>query len=393
MGIEPITYYFVKGIEIFINCHQLLNPYLKKKYLNDGEVIPILENFKKIYKTQNIGINISSENIKEINKVNPKLYLLHFSREEALKLLNNLKKEINLLDERQKPEKSKNIQINICTTKLELKGISFEIKNITDNNFLNFTDNSNDMLSALEVFTLQLNSKNEDIENAKRFCELTSSFREEYIKKMKLISKFRTDGKKMFFDFINNDDKFLNELLDLRANIFELFDFKVLFNSGINVLDFFELGIEKAFSKAILFNLSTKAKAETINYICDLFIKLIQEKTIQNTKLKKELEKLVMNLKFLKSFLSCSLNLEISNKELIFLKNRFYNILPNLKIIIENFLRGMMSIVVNMGLKSYYESFDFDEISIYITFPKLKKGVAITFILPKFPDFLDKLNR
>ena len=171
-----------------------------------------------------------------------------------------------------------------------------------------------------------------------------------------------------------------------------MFDFKALFNSGIDILDFFKIEKEKAFSKAILFNLSTKLKAETINYVCDLFIKLIQEKTIQNTKLKKELEKLVMNLKFLKSFLSCSLNLEISNKELIYLKERFYNIFPNLKYFIENFLIGMLKMVDRLGLEDFYKSINFDEISIYITFPKFRKGVAITFRLPRFTEFLDGLK-
>lgn len=384
MGIfEPISFWFVEGIKIFINYHQLLNPYLKKNYLKDEEAIPIFEKFKQLYKTQNIGINISSENIKEINKVNPNLYLLHFSREEALKLLNNLKKEINLLDERQKPEKTKNIQINIKTTELELKGISFEIKSITDANFLNFTDNSYDMINALEIFTLQLYSKDECVRDIIEFCEKTESFRKECVEKMNLKSKYRIDGKKIFFDYINNDydNKFLKEILDLRTNIVELLDFKVLFNSGIDALDFFKLKEEEVFSKIKLFNLSTKLKAETINYASELFIKLIQEKTIQNIKLKKDLEKLVAKLKFLKSFVSCSLNLEISDKELSFLNYR--NILSTAKFMINEFLRTLI----------FYKSINFDEISIYITFPKYKKGVAITFRLPKFTDFVDELLR
>ena len=365
MGIEPISFIFSIVVDTFIKCYQSLNPYLKEKYLTNEEVIQIIEKFKKIYDTQSIKSKTKSDNIKEETKV--------------------IKEELNALNKRKRSIKDKIIQINIRTTKLELKSISFEFKNITDFNLININDDSKDILNALEVFTLQLNAKDENLDtknNIKNYCETFISFSKDYrfIKDLNLITNYRIDGKKIFFDFINNNDKFLKEILDLGINIFELFDFKFLFSSRIDAFEFFTLENEELFSKAILFNLSSRVKTETINYICEILIKLIEEKTTKDLKLKKIFEKLLLYLKFIKSFLSFSLNIEIKDKELIFLKYKLCNFLSALKKGIETMIDSFYQ---------YYNFIDFDEISLNILFPRYRKGVNITL---KYPNCTQYLN-
>ena len=370
MGIEIISFYFYESVEKFIKCHQLLNPLLKEKYLTDEEVIQIIEKFKKIYNTQSIKSKTKPDNIKEGTKV--------------------IKEELNVLNKRKRSIKDKTIQINICTTKLELKGISLEFKNITDFNFININDDSKHILNALEVFTLKFNAKDENLDTQKKiknFCEIIFRISDCFpmVKDFILISNIRIDGKKIFFDLINNDDKFLKEILDLGINIFELFDFKFLFNSGIDAFDFFNLEKEELFSKAILFNLSSRVKTETINYICEILIKLIEEKTTKDLKLKKEFEKLLLNLKFIKSFLSFSLNFEISNKELTILKYDLCNFLSVLK----KFIEENVNTYIGNGFE-LYEFIDFDEFSINIIFPRNRRGFNITLGLPKYTQYLNE---
>ena len=371
MGIfDPISFIFSEVVETFIKCHQSLNPYLKEKYLTNEEVIQIIERFKKIYNTQSIKSKTKSDNIKEETKV--------------------IKEELNALNKRKRSIKDKIIQINISTTKLELKGISFEFKNITDFNFININDDSKDILNALEVFTLQLNAKDENLDtknNIKNYYKTFISFSKGYrfIKDLNLITNYRIDGKKIFFDFINNNDKCLKEILDLGINIFELFDFKFLFISGIDSFEFFTLENEELFSKAILFHLSYRAKTETINYICEILIKLIEEKTTKDLKLKKIFEKLLLYLKFIKSFLSFSLNFEISNKELSILKYDLCNCLSVLKKSIEVIVNGIIG-----SNFEFYEFINFDEFSINIIFPRNRRGFNITLRLPKYTQYLNE---
>ena len=365
MGIELISYFFSGIVETFIKSHQLLNPLLKEKYLTNEEIIQIIEKFKKIYNTQSIKSKTKSDDIKEETKV--------------------IKEELNALNKRKRSIKDKIIQINISTTKLELKGISFEFKNITDFNFININDDSKDILNALEVFTLQLNTKDENLDTKKEIKNyyetfISSSKGSHIVKDLNLIPNYRIDGKKIFFDFINNNDKFLKKILDLGINIFELFDFQFLFISGLDSFEFFTLENEELFSKAILFNLSSRVKTETINYICEILIKLIEEKTTKDLKLKKEFEKLLLNLKFIKSFLSFSLNIEINDKELIFLKYKLCNGLTTLKNIIE---------ILIDNFYQCYKFIDFDEISLNILFPRNRKGVNITL---KYPNCTQYLN-
>jgi hypothetical protein len=298
--------------------------------------------------------------------------LYYLSKEEKNQILDYLEKELNKY---KKINDTKNFNINLLTTKEDLKGISIEINKINESNFSELIDipNKDYFNNSLEIITISLKSRDEhkinDLEEAAKLYSTLFKDNQNFP-----FGDYRIKGNKLSIDLINNNRDFFIDLL--------LFiDLNLSFKSGITAQEILEIQGKETIEKLFKFALSINGKTQSNKNFLISLIKIISE----NKSLKSRFNKWIHILNALKIFISLSFNLELNYKELV-------GDVPEQILLHQNsFLKQLALDYISKQYQyspELLKAIDFDEFTVSCYFPKYKNGIKITLKLPGLNQFI-----
>ena len=286
----------------------------------------------------------------------------------------------------------KKFQFNICWTKKDLKGISFELFNINESNYSKYIDFSKDYIqNSLEIISFSFKIKNVN----KYIMELWENYFKIFLSKFEAIFLLhckleisyyiRKEEDKISIDFINN-----------KSNYFRLFlftDLNILFKTDANF--YYLLNSPEDSIKSLLqFILHIDGEVRGAKFLLTSIIDFLNQINLNDKKKLRNLKEFIGILSLLKSFISFSLNLEINYDDLMknneWIKTLGYYFSQFAQIIQYFFKFYYIRAIKQFGFINEYKSFDLDECSINIFFPKEKKW--FTTIL-KFPGLSEYFNK
>lgn len=298
--------------------------------------------------------------------------LYYLSKEEKNQILDYLEKELNKY---KKINDTKNFNINLLTTKEDLKGISIEINKINESNFSELIDipNKDYFNNSLEIITISLKSRDEhkinDLEEAAKIYSSLFKNNQNFP-----FGDYRIKGNKLSIDVINNNRDFFIDLL--------LFiDLNLSFKSGITAQEILEIQGKETIEKLFKFALSINGKTQSNKNFLISLIKIISE----NKSLKRRFNKWIHILNALKIFISLSFNLELNYKELV------GDVPEQISLHQYSFLKQLALDYISKQYQyspKLLKDIDFDEFTVSCYFPKYKNGIKFTLKLPGLNQFI-----
>ena len=335
----------------------------------------------------------------------PKIYFNCLPKEQVFVFFENFKKA---LAEEKKGDEKRSLELKICGTKEEPKGVCFETYSITKDNYANFVDSSKDyMKDSLSVFSISVNAKDEA--SVKTLEDLFKKF-EPMFGQIPFVKKhpenfkmnFRTCGTKVAVDICSINGEFIKPLLELGLNLSDYHHFNCSFKSEFCPDDFFQLPLEQLTLKALQFALSAKGESNGLRHILTALIKALQGLKLENEKFQKKLQEHVGKLSALNAFVSFAFNFEFDAKELCGAgleasKTALKGVDINAKLgeartkceeVITNVIKPMLE---NLQLIDSVKATNVDEITLSLVVPRYTNGIAHVIKLPGFTKaFCDK---
>ena len=333
-------------------------------------------------------------------------YFKIIPKEEFPKFIERLKEALEKDDNKKGDKKS--FEFEIRGTREELNGLNLEIYSFDDSKYEEFIDVEQDYIKdALYCISLNLITKDESgVEEMKKlFTSLKQMFENIPVLKKNREFFLRNKGKKVSFDLVIKDGKLIKPLLDLGLDFTEYHKFNFEFSLGIKVSELFNEWEDPALNlikmMSILF--SIQSEAENCRYLLIALSEALKDVKINDQKIQKKFDKFINFLRFLNSFNGNKIKLEYDAKILAGegakeaermyggsekLKSKISGIQQMTVGIVKQMIVPMIS---NFALEEKVKATDLDKISISLSVPKYKNGLALSLKIPGLSKVLDEM--
>ena len=320
-------------------------------------------------------------------------------KEEFPKFIERFKEALEKVENKKGDKKY--FEFEIRGTKEEQSGLTLEIFSFDENKYEEFIDEGQEYIkNSLYCISLNLTAKEETgVEKLKEaFNNFKPMLESIPFLKDKVEFFFRNKENQVYLDMIVKEGKLIKALLDLGIDLNEYRKFNIALITGINIYNFLHEEEPDLFFIEI-FSLIFYIRAETDNcrYLLIALSEALKDVKISDEKVQKKFDKFINFLRFINSFIKNKFKIEydakilaekeIKNKEIEKLKEK----------IIETQLTPLMFIGVllqmaqSFNLTDAIKSTDLDNISISLTAPKYKNGLALSLKIPELSKTLDEL--
>ena len=340
--------------------------------------------------------------MKEKSKEKEGYYFKIIPKEEFPKFIERLKEALEKDDNKKGDKKS--FEFEIRGTREELNGLNLEIYSFDDSKYEEFIDVEQDYIKdALYCISLNLITKDESgVEEMKKlFNSLKPMF--ENIPVLKKNKEFflRNKGKKVSFDLVIKDGKLIKSLLDLGLDFTEYHKFNFEFSLGIKISEIFNEWEDPALNlikmMSILF--SIQSETENCRYLLIALSEALKDVKINDKKIQKQFDKFINFLRFLNAFNGNKIKVEYDAKILAGEGTKEAEEIEKLKSKVRETQLMTIGIVKNyivyfiscLGLKDEVKATDLDKISISLSVPKYKNGLALSLKMPGLSKVLDEM--
>ena len=341
------------------------------------------------------------------NKEKEGYYFKIIPKEEFPKFIERLKEALEKDDNKKGDKKS--FEFEIRGTREELNGLNLEIYSFDDSKYEEFVDVEQDYIkNALYCISLNLITKDESgVEEMKKLFTFLKVLENNIpvLKKNKAEFFLRNKGNKLSFDLVIKDGKLIKPLLDLGLDFTEYHKFNFEFSLGIKVSELFNEWEDPALNlikmMSILF--SIQSETENCRYLLIALSEALKDVKINDQKIQKKFDKFINFLRFLNSFNGNKIKLEYDAKILAGEgakeAERMYGGSEKLKSKISAYQQMTIGLVKNLivpmisnyGLKETVNATDLDKISISLSVPKYKNGLALSLKIPGLSKVLDEM--
>jgi len=340
------------------------------------------------------------------NKEKEGYYFKIIPKVEFPKFIERLKEALEK-DDNKKGDK-KTFEFEIRGTREELNGSALEIYSFDESKYEKFIDVDQDYIkNALYCISLNLSAKDESgVEKLEKlFQQFKLLFQNIPALKDKSEFFFRSKGREVSVDLVIKEGKLIQALLDLGIDFAEYHRFNLEFLIGLKVSEFFNEWEDPALNliKILSIIFSIQSETENCRYLLIALSDALKEVKIDAEKIQKKFDKFVNFLRFLNSFEGNKIKLEYDAKILAGesakeaermyggsekLKTKISNTQQMIKGLLQNLIVPMIN---NFGMKEHVEAAELDKISISLTVPKYKNGLALSLKLPGLSKILDEL--
>ena len=333
-------------------------------------------------------------------------YFKIIPKEEFPKFIERLKEALEK-DDNKKGDK-KYFEFEIRGTKEEMNGHRLEIFTFDESKYGEFIDVEQDYIrNALYCISLNL------IEKEESGVEIIRKFFDNFFKPMleanlphdKIKIFFRNEGKRVAFDIIVIEGKLIKDLLDLGLDFTEYHKFNFEFSIGIKVSEIFKEWEDTALNliKMLSIIFSIQSETENCRYLLIALSEALKDVKINDQKIQKKFDQFINFLRFLNSFNGNKIKLEYDAKILAGEgakeAERMYGGSENLKpqisgvqqstiVLVKQFI---VPIISGLGMKDAVKATDLDKISISLSVPKYKNGLALSLKIPGLSKVLDEM--
>ena len=341
------------------------------------------------------------------NKEKEGYYFKIIPKEEFPKFIERLKEALEKDDNKKGDKKS--FEFEIRGTREELNGLNLEIYSFDDSKYEELVDVEQDYIkNALYCISLNLLTKDESgvLEMEKLFNSLKPMFENiPVLKKNKAEFFLRNKGKKVSFDLVIKDGKLIKSLLDLGLDFTEYHKFNFEFSLGIKISELFNEWEDPALNlikmMSILF--SIQSETENCRYLLIALSEALKDVKINDQKIQKKFDKFINFLRFLNSFNGNKIKVEYDAKILAGegakeaekmvggSENLKSKISGTQQITIGMVKNLIVPIISTFGLKDTVKATDLDKISISLSVPNYKNGLALSLKIPGLSKVLDEM--
>ena len=333
-------------------------------------------------------------------------YFKIIPKEEFPKFIERLKEALEKDDNKKGDKKS--FEFEIRGTREELNGLNLEIYSFDDSKYEEFVDVEQDYIKdALYCISLNLITKDESgVEEMKKlFTSLKQMFENIPVLKKNREFFLRNKGKKVSFDLVIKDGKLIKPLLDLGLDFTEYHKFNFEFSLGIKVSELFNEWEDPALNMIKMMSILFSIQSETENcrYLLIALSEALKDVKINDQKIQKKFDKFINFLRFLNSFNGNKIKLEYDAKILAGegakeaermyggsekVKSKISGIQQSTVGIVKQMIVPMIS---NFALEEKVKATDLDKISISLSVPKYKNGLALSLKIPGLSKVLDEM--
>ena len=332
-------------------------------------------------------------------------YFKIIPKEEFPKFIERFKDALEKVENKKGDKKY--FEFEIRGTKEEQSGLTLEIFSFDENKYEEFIDEDLEYIkNSLYCISLNLTTKEETgVEKLKElFIRFKPMFEAIPFLKDKSEFFFRNKENQVSFDLVVKEGKLIKALLDLGIDLTEYRKFNIALMTGINIYDLLHED-DPDLILIEIFSLIFYIRAETDNcrYLLIALSEALKDVKISDEKIQKKFDKFINFLRFINSFIRNKFKIEYDAKILAGkeIKNGGINDggVEGLKAKIIQFQQMSIGMFQTMGipmLQSFkltdaIKSTDLDNISISLTAPKYKNGLALSLKIPELSKTLDEL--
>ena len=327
-------------------------------------------------------------------------------KEEFPKFIERFKEALEKVENKKGDKKY--FEFEIRGTKEEQSGLTLEIFSFDENKYEEFIDEDLEYIkNSLYCISLNLTAKEES--GVEKLKELFNNFKPMFeaipvLKKNKVEFFFRNKENQVSFDLVQKEGKLINALLDLGIDLTEYRKFNIALITGINIYDLL-YGEEPDLIFIEILSLIFYIRAETDNcrYLLIALSEALKDVKISDEKIQKKFDKFINFLRFINSFIRNKFKIEYDAKILAGkeIKNGGINdgdekkhkekIIGFRQIFFGMFQTMGIPMLQSFNLTDAIKSTDLDNISISLTVPKYKNGLALSLKIPELSKTLDEL--
>ena len=326
-------------------------------------------------------------------------------KEEFPKFIERFKEALEKVENKKGDKKY--FEFEIRGTKEEQSGLTLEIFSFDENKYEEFIDEDLEYIkNSLYCISLNLTAKEET--GVEKLKEAFNNFKPmlESIPFLKDKSEFffRNKDNQVFFDLVVKEGKLIKASLDLGIDLTEYRKFNIALMTGINIYDLLHED-DPDLILIEIFSLIFYIRAETDNcrYLLIALSEALKDVKISDEKIQKKFDKFINFLRLINSFIRNKFKIEYDAKILAGkeIKNCGINDggVEGLKAKIIQFQQmsiGMFQtmgipMLQNFGFTDIIKSTDLDKISVSLTVPKYKNGLALSLKIPELSKTLDEL--
>ena len=332
-------------------------------------------------------------------------YFQIIPKEEFPKFIERFKDALEKVENKKGDKKY--FEFEIRGTKEEQSGLTLEIFSFDENKYEEFIDEDLEYIkNSLCCISLNLTTKEES--GVEKLKELFNNFKPMFeaipFLKNKVEFLFRNKDNQVFFDLVVKEGKLIKALLDLGIDLNEYHKFNIALITGFNIYDLL-YGEEPDLILIEIFSLIFYIRAETDNcrYLLIALSEALKDVKISDEKIQKKFDKFINFLRFINSFVRNKFKIEYDAKTLAGKeiknggindgdeKKHKENFIGYRKIFFGMFQTMGIPMLQSFNLTDAIKSTDLDNISISLTVPKYKNGLALSLKIPELSKTLDEL--
>ena len=339
------------------------------------------------------------------NKEKEVYYFKIIPKEEFPKFIERFKEALEKVENKKGDKKY--FEFEIRGTKEEQSGLTLEIFSFDENKYEEFINEDLEYIqNSLYCISLNLTTKEETgVEKMKElFIRFKPMFEAIPFLKDKVEFFIRNKDNQVFFDLVVKEGKLIKAFLDLGIDLTEYRKFNIALMTGINIYDLLHED-DPDLILIEIFSLIFYIRAETDNcrYLLIALSEALKDVKISDEKIQKKFDKFINFLRFINSFVRNKFKIEYDAKILAGkeIKNGGINDVDEKKhkekiIGLRQTFFGMFQTMVipmlqSLDLTDAIKSTDLDNISISLTVPKYKNGLALSLKIPELSKTLDEL--
>ena len=332
-------------------------------------------------------------------------YFKIIPKEEFPKFIERFKDALEKVENKKGDKKY--FEFEIRGTKEEQSGLTLEIFSFDENKYEEFIDEDLEYVkNSLCCISLNLTTKEES--GVEKLKELFNNFKPMFeaipFLKNKVEFFFRNKENQVYLDMIVKEGKLIKALLDLGIDLNEYRKFNIALITGINIYDLL-YGEEPDLIFIEILSLIFYIRAETDNcrYLLIALSEALKDVKISDEKIQKKFDKFINFLRFLNAFNGSKIKVEYDAKILAGegtkaaekMVGGFEKLKSTLRQIqlktIEIVKKFIVPIISAFDMKDAVKATDLDKISISLSVPKYKNGLALSLKIPGLSKVLDEM--
>ena len=332
-------------------------------------------------------------------------YFKIIPKEEFPKFIERFKDALEKVENKKGDKKY--FEFEIRGTKEEQSGLTLEIFSFDENKYEEFIDEDLEYIkNSLYCISLNLTAKEES--GVEKLKELFNNFKPMLesipVLKDKVEFFFRNKDNQVFFDLVVKEGKLIKALLDLGIDLTEYRKFNIALMTGINIYDLLhEDDPDLIFIEILSLIFYIRAETDNCRYLLIALSEALKDVKIDNEKIQKKFDKFINFLRLINSFIRNKFKIEYDakilaekvtkNKEIEYggEKKLKEKIIGTQQMSIGMFQTMGIPMLQSFNLTDAIKSTDLDNISISLTVPKYKNGLALSLKIPELSKTLDEL--